>query len=98
MPDRLMVWWLFNEQANDASLGVGAPDYIRDQLRDRRGRNGRGRLWVAPQFGKLKLPRLSDNPSLKPDFLPGGIVIKADDARYCIGGRLTAEELVPEEA
>jgi hypothetical protein len=97
MTEQLMVWWLFNDQADDASLAVGAPEYLRVQLRDRRGRNGRGRLWVAPEFGKLKAPRLADNPTLKPDFLPGGIVIRADDARYCVGGRLSVEELVPEE-
>ena len=56
MPDnqsterRYLIWWTLNYQAEQTVLPVGCPFYIREQLRDRRGRNGRGRLWVAPEI------------------------------------------------
>lgn len=91
---KLSIWWLHNHEADLASLKAGAPPYMREQLNSRRGRNGRGRLWVADEFGFLKVPRLADNPPLKPDGFPGGIVIRTEDARYCLGGRVAFEELV----
>lgn len=92
-PMNLSVWWLHNLESDSAYLKAGAPEYLSRQLSSRRGRNGRGRLWVDAQFGKnVMLPRLSDWSGPE-DMLPGGIVIRPEDARYCVGGRVTSEIL-----
>ena len=92
----LSVWWLDNLAARRATLKASAPSYIRKQLLCRQGRNGRGRLWVDPMFGRLALPRL-EGLDARPDDLPGGIVIKSKDAKYCDGGYVQLEHLVIDE-
>lgn len=93
MSEDLMVWWLHNDQSEAAHLKSGAPQYLKDQLSSRKGRNGRGRLWVDLQFGNLILPRFADNPDLQDDWLPGGIVIHSSDAKFCVGGTVRFEFL-----
>jgi hypothetical protein len=91
----LKVWWLGNVEAQTATLKSGAPEYLRDQLSSRRGRNGRGRLWVDAQFGRVVAPRLEGMSDALASYLPGGIVIRDEDERFCVGGHVAVEALLP---
>lgn len=90
------IWWLSNEDADSAKLKSGAPKYLKDQLCSRRGRNGRGRLWIDPRFGDLYLPRTAKN-RIGDQWSPGGIVLLAEDERFCVGGVVLDEVLLREE-
>lgn len=92
---KLKIWWLANEEADSARLRPHAPQYLKEQLMSRRGRNGRGRLWIAKEFGSLYLPRF-DSIRGSGAFLPGGIVIWPSDERFCVGGHVSDEVLRPE--
>jgi hypothetical protein len=91
MSETITVWWLSNEAASTAHLPSAAPKYLRDLLQDRKGRNGRGRLWIPPGFKNYVVTRL-DNGRVGGDY-PGGIVIFPHDKKYCTFAGRVAEEV-----
>ena len=77
----MFIWWL-DQLACQCVVGTprNAPDYLKKQFEDRLGRPGRGRLWVADQFGEVAVDPWPDTPLAKK--LGGdwaGIVIRDED-------------------
>jgi len=102
----LLVWWTSQDECEaltatnplwsdyDATVD-GVPDYIHSEFCSRYGRNGRGRLWVASQFGSVGIPWDETKPAARLAGERGGIVIWAKDAQVVFGlpGFLTDFEL-----
>lgn len=74
----LLVWWTPNDIIQNKT---GWPEYIKAQYDSRRGRNGRGRLWVDRQFGEVAIEPWPETPFAEyiGEYM-GGIVIRAEDA------------------
>lgn len=74
------VWWVTQQDCEKiTSLQLRSlPEYILLELDSRKGRSGRGRLWVSPNMG---LPTKTNNvPNNIGDI--GGIVIRGVDRKY----------------
>lgn len=84
--DRISIWWL--EQADYEAIGdelpASFPAYLKTEYESRRGRGGRGRLWVAREFGEVGVDPWPDNAMARrlggDDF--GGIVIHDEHAAF----------------
>jgi hypothetical protein len=97
----LAIWWTTNEEAHrlggeDELLSdARIPAYIRSEFRSRIGRNGRGRLWVAPEMEQLAKGQeikvepwptgKDETPLVRYCAQAAGIVIRADDASFLQG-------------
>lgn len=84
-----LVWWTDQADADaieDKDIGIG---YIRNELASRRGRNGRGRLWVAERLRDGPFAMDWDDSKLAARVIErgshGGIVIHRNDARAIRG-------------
>jgi hypothetical protein len=84
----LYIWWLSQHHCERIGDGVmlivaGAPEYLYDEFRSRWGRPGRGRLWVAEQFGVTDIEW--DEVKATPLNLDacGGIVIAESELELC---------------
>lgn len=85
----LCVWWLTPQDIQDITSGgpihvasvAAMPAYLAKEFFSATGRNGRGRLWVAPQFGDVScVPSdLTDTPLLMHIDRCAGIVLKRAD-------------------
>lgn len=86
MEHNLAVWWL-----SQADFSVFTPldfehfpAWLNDQLRSAKGRNGRGRLWIAPQFPQDFEVKFDNSPLALSCSQCAGIVI------YCSSTGLLA--------
>jgi len=81
--DSLCVWWL--SQLDTELVGedgpAGVPEYVADEFQSLKGRNGRGRLWVADQFGEVSCDPNVVKPACKTieNLSAGGIVMRQSD-------------------
>ena len=91
----LAIWWTTNEEAHrlggeDEHLSdARIPAYIHSEFRSRIGRNGRGRLWVAPEMEQLAKGQKievepwptgkDETPLVRYCAKAAGIVLDADD-------------------
>lgn len=99
----LAIWWLAQHdyECIDAAYPEGLPNvpiYIREQFDSRRGRPGRGRLWIAgelPQDGIEIWP--AEAPFARAANECGGIVIWRKDAKLIasLPGFITDYDLNP---
>lgn len=82
--DDLLIWWTAQDEceAIGDELAEATPEYIRSEYRSRLGRNGRGRLWSANQFGDVGIPWDESKPATRLAGKRGGIVIWASDAAH----------------
>lgn len=50
--EHFLIWWTDQADADAIpdDMLINFPDYIRQEFASRKGRNGRGRLWVSPQL------------------------------------------------
>ena len=88
---RLLVWWLSEEEVHSicrtAAIRrpVAWPEYMTNEFVSMQGRVGRGRLWVAPQFGAVKLNVEERQWAYTPIGMAascrGGIVILPEDVK-----------------
>jgi hypothetical protein len=80
-----LIWWLSQDDVERIEwLGVAGllsdwPEYLTDEFASRNGRPGRGRLWVADQFGDVGAKWDNELPTCKMAKDSGGIVIEAAD-------------------
>lgn len=78
------IWWTSQEDIKQLGESPewpeAIPEYIRDQYADRAGRNGRGRLWCAPNMPEEVSEWPIDNRCAAAAETCGGIVINAADA------------------
>jgi hypothetical protein len=85
-----LIWWtseadcLAITRRREGCLNVpGAPAYLRKQYSSRYGRNGRGRLWVAKQFGEVAVDPWPNTPfARRLGNACAGIVIAPEDLRF----------------
>lgn len=96
------IWW--TSQQDCEVLGDHAPkhlpEYIRTEYRSRLGRNGRGRLWIAPTTPELQDTAVHPWPATPvataiETFRHGGIVIHAAHVPLvaCLPGFVTDTHL-----
>lgn len=86
--DKTLVWWTTNEEANEISEMVRMdpfdhwPESLKDEIDDRNGRNGRGRLWtgLAPEVTEVDWDYRSPVCHIAGDC--GGIVFGGAYAPY----------------
>jgi hypothetical protein len=74
--DSYLIWWTSDYVASHIRLS-GVPQYIQDEMHNRRGRAGRGRLWVPDDIPIEEMT----SPYRAPKEC-AGIVIHARDAVY----------------
>jgi hypothetical protein len=101
--DAYVIWWL-DQSAHELASALGAPSrswpgYIQSEFTSRRGRAGRGRLWIAPE---IKFGGIADWQDGNPAFDAvgrdcGGIVIRRSDAKHVLSwpGFVSDEGLRP---
>lgn len=97
----MLIWWTSQRDCELIGGGLatqspGAPKYLQHQYSDRLGRNGRGRLWVDHQFGKVAIdpwPETTGSAYLAEKC--AGIVIHEADADFVhrLPGRVTDFQL-----
>lgn len=82
--NELLVWWTSEDDCEKiyGQFPADAPSYMREEFESRHGRNGRGRLWVADQFGEVGIPWNTAKPAARLAANCGGIVIYKDDADW----------------
>lgn len=85
MSSGLLVWWL--TQADCEAIGDElpgeVPEYIREEYKSRRGRVGRGRIWVSRRFADVSIDPWPDTPLAKHvGEKAGGIVVCEWDSRF----------------
>jgi hypothetical protein len=90
----LVIWWTSNAEADligeDPETVKGFPLYLRDQFQSRLGRNGRGRLWIPPQFSQeikgIPWPEGKDEtPLVRYCAKAAGIVLDVHDVPVLLG-------------
>lgn len=87
---RFLLWWTTQAEAevigNEYGDGLvsGIPEYIRREWASRRGRPGRGRLWVSPELKdaptELDVPGRTGITQFIDAGSAAGIVIRTEDA------------------
>lgn len=92
----MLIWWTNQADCEaidttcpyaerEGELDARFPPYLRSQYSSRYGRNGRGRLWVDEQFGKVRVdpwPQTELGNVLVNTYLSqsyAGIVIRDED-------------------
>jgi hypothetical protein len=74
--DDYLIWWLdppainaiFSCWEQDEKIVGVLPKYIRDELNSLRGRDGRGRLWVADSIRKEIRDQVEEGQEIRVDF------------------------------
>lgn len=91
----LVIWWVDQPAAEaiqyitgleEGTLPDTVPEYLRDEYRSRYDRAGRGRLWVADEFGEVSVSPWPD--TLLGRLLGeryGGIVMRRGDLHHIQG-------------
>lgn len=85
IPRDPLIWWTSQWDCEAITSMARWPAYLKEEYRGRRGRNGRGRLWVNQRFGKIAVDPWPDTPfanRLGADY--AGIVIDPADARVLV--------------
>lgn len=82
-----IVWWLAqcDYERIPASIEEALPEHISDQVRSRKGRAGRGRLWIADGVPLEEISWDDTKPLASEAIKSGGIVLKLEDAKYILG-------------
>lgn len=80
----VVLWW--TDQAECEAIGERLPPdypaYLRDQYASRYGRNGRGRLCVADEFGEVEVDPWPETPMARAlGQRSAGIAVRAEDIR-----------------
>lgn len=99
-----VVWWTNQEESEEVCTRVesgtwNAPEYIKDMVISRQGRNGRGRLWIGkiPEFDGIEAINWNDDKPLASYIGArcGGILVKLEDMFYLrnVRGLITDENL-----
>jgi len=80
-----LIWWLDESEAErvyDVLDQIDLPDYIKDEVHSRYGRNGRGRLWVPRHINLVEIPWDENKVTAKLAERCGGIVFEPKHYDY----------------